>query len=99
MRMKSKAGVRKKSQREASLAEEKTKTARQRVHHVVVLHRTEPARGPRRDSTVLESPFMDQELDAGYYTEPVEPERVTPAAKPAGSSNAVRFAPAGGVGN
>ena len=57
------------------------------------------ARGLHREAMLLESLFMDQELDAGCYADPVEPEGVAAAAKAAGSSNAVRFAPAGGVGD
>jgi CRP-like cAMP-binding protein len=42
------------------------------------------AQGLHREARVLESPFMDQELDAGCYTDPVLPEDVTVAAKSAG---------------
>jgi CRP/FNR family cyclic AMP-dependent transcriptional regulator len=41
------------------------------------------ARASRLEAIVLESPFMDQELDAGYYTEPVEAEALKAAEKPA----------------
>ena len=42
------------------------------------------AQGLHREAMVLESPFMDQELDAGCYADPVEPEGVVAAAKTAG---------------
>lgn len=42
------------------------------------------AQGLHWEAMVLESPFMDQELDAGCYADPVEPEGVAVAAKTGG---------------
>lgn len=63
-------------QRMSAVMMKRLQAARQKI---LCLH----AQASRLEAIVLESPFMDQELDAGYYTEPVEADGPKAAGKPA----------------